>query len=257
MKKIWITSLAKDPKRVQTTMEMLKKYGLDANGHFWEDDLKQMKWLGPRETLTEPDTAMWMILSDDEQLAAPDVRYGLSLLALSVQGVRGHGFPMMLVHQGELPSAESLPTPLQGAILLPADNPALGAKIVAKANIPPKATAPEYRLDVYAMPQLGQWIEVGPAVSEWTGAMVGAAGGEVDAHGVGPAGRLPEKAVLEYPMQGLKLTLGEREYTAWAVQNRLDSETSYFVRVKGEPESLVLGPLSEGDDAEVFVLNLK
>ena len=257
MKKIWITSLAKDQKRVRQTMEMLKKYGLDANGHFWEDDLKQMKWLGPREPLTEPDTALWMILSDDEHLAAPDIRYGLSLLALSVQGVRGNGFPLMMVHKGELPTAESLPTPLQGAALLKEDNPVLGAKIVAKANMPPKSETSEYRLDVYAMPRIGQWLEVGPADSEWTGAMVGAAGGEIDAHGVGPAGRLPEKAVLEYPMQGLKLTLGEREYTAWAVQNRLDPEISYFIRVKGEPDSLVLGPLSEGDDAEVFVLNLK
>ncbi len=257
MKTIWITALAKDHQRVQRTMDMCRKYGLDANGHFWEDNLKEMKWLGPREPLTHPDTALWLILSDDEMLAAPGVRFGLSMLALSVQGVRGHGLPVMLVHPVDPPAAESLPTPLRNADLLKADNPALGAKIVAKANMPARATTPEYRLDVYALPQLGLWLEAGPTGGEWTGVMAGVCGGEIDAHGVGPAGKLPEKAVLEYPMEGLKLTLGGREYTAWAVHNRLDPGLSYFVRVRGEPDGLILGPLAEGDDAEVFSLDLK
>ena len=58
-------------------------------------------------------------------------------------------------------------------------------------------------------------------------------------------------------MQGLKMTLGEKEHTAWAVKNRLDSGASYFVRVQGEPESILLGPFPEGDDADVYVLHLK
>lgn len=69
--------------------------------------------------------------------------------------------------------------------------------------------------------------------------------------------RLPQTAVLEYPMQGLKLTLGDREYTAWAVQNRIDPEASYFVKFSGEPDAVIFGPLGEGDDADVFVLDLK
>jgi hypothetical protein len=42
MKKIWITSLAHEEKHVQRIMAMLKTYALDANGHFWMDDLKKM-----------------------------------------------------------------------------------------------------------------------------------------------------------------------------------------------------------------------
>ncbi|MEE4359291.1 MAG: hypothetical protein V2I97_22665 [Desulfococcaceae bacterium] len=257
MKKIWISSLSKNPERVQKTLSMLKKYGLDAGGHFWENDNKKMLWLGPRETLTEADTGLWMILSSDAELADPEIRYGLSMLTLSVQGFRGHDFPIMLIHEGTLPETASLPTPLQGAGILAEDNPALGAKIVAKVNMPVKKTEAAYRLDIYAIPQLGQWFEVGPAAGEWNGAMCGACGGEPDAHGAGPAGKLPQKAVLEYPMQGLKLNLGEKEYTAWAVQNRLDEKKSYYIRIQGQPDSLVFGPMSQGDDAEVFVLHLK
>ena len=106
------------------------------------------------------------------------------------------------------------------------------------------------------MPQIGQWFEVGPMDAAWTGAMFGVCGAEIDAHGVGPAGKLPQKAVLEYPMKGLKLALGEKEYTSWAVQNALDAASSYFVRVQGAPDSIVLGPLSQGEDAEVYVMRL-
>lgn len=259
MKTIWITSLARDPARVQKILSLCANYGLDPDGHFWEDDLKKMAWIGPRETLTDAgrDVALWIVLTDDERLAAPSVRYGLSMLTLSAQGIRGPGFVPMLVHEGTLPTPESLPTPLRGAEILPADSASLGAKIVAKANMPAKRPSADYRLDVYAMPQLGQWIEVGPASGEWAGALFGTVGGEIAAHGAGPAGRLPRTAVLEYPMQGLQLALGEREYTAWAIQNRIDPETSYFVKFSGEPDAVIFGPLGEGEAADVFVLDLK
>lgn len=258
MKRVWVTALAKEAQRVQKTLSMLKTYALDADGHFWDDDLQKMAWMGARPQLTDPETALWLILSDDASLAADPVRYGLSMLTLSVQGVRGHGFPCIVVHAGEaLPAAPSLPTPLQGGEVLPADHPTLGAKIVAAANTPPAAISADYRLDVYAVPQIGQWLEVGPSETEWKGAMFGVCGAEIDAHGVGPAGRLPQKAVLEYPQQGLTLNAGEKEYTAWAVRNRLDSGSSYYVRVQGEPEAILFGPPADSDDADVFVVRLK
>jgi hypothetical protein len=68
---------------------------------------------------------------------------------------------------------------------------------------------------------------------------------------------LPQKAVLEYPQQGLKLNAGEKDYTAWAVRNRLDSGSSYYVRVQGEPEAILFGPPDDGEDADVFVVRLK
>lgn len=257
MKSVWISSLNRDQEKVQKTLAMLKNYALDGNGHFWEDDLEKMAWSGPREEIIKEDTALWLILSNDKDLASQSVRYGLSMLTLSVQAVRGYGFPIILVHDGQMPVADTLPTPFQKAEILTADNPALGAKIVAVANTPLKKVTTEYRLDVYAMPQLGQWFEVGPMDADWSGAMFGVCGAEIDAHGVGPSGQLPQKAVLEYPMQGLRMTLGDKEHVAWAVKNRLDSDSSYFLRVKDEPESVLFGPFPEGDDAEVYVLHLK
>ena len=256
MKKVWISSLAHEEALVQKIMAMLKTYALDANGHFWMDDLKKMAWMGPRKELGKDETALWIILSSDKELASDSVRYGLSMLALSIQAVRGHGFPVVFLHEGKIPSVDSLPTPFQGAEILAAANPAAGPKLVAKANMPQKKIPVEYRLDIHAIPQLGQWFEVGPFESSWKGAMFGVCGGEIDAHGAGPAGKLPEKAVLEYPMQGLKLTMGEKEYTAWAVQNQMDSGLSYYIRVQGKPESILFGPVAEGDDAEVYTLNL-
>ena len=86
--------------------------------------------------------------------------------------------------------------------------------------------------------------------------MFGVSGAEIKAHGVGPSGKLPQKAVLEYPMEGLKLDAGEKEYAAWAVKNRLDNASSYFLKVEGEPKSILFGQLPEADAADAFVLNL-
>jgi len=57
--------------------------------------------------------------------------------------------------------------------------------------------------------------------------------------------------------QGLKLAVGEREYVAWAVQNKLDSGSSYYVRIKDVPKAILFGPFAECDDAEVYILNLQ
>jgi len=57
--------------------------------------------------------------------------------------------------------------------------------------------------------------------------------------------------------RGLKLSLGEQEYTAWAVKNPLDSETSYFVKIEGAPGSILFGSFSEDDQTDLFVYHLK
>jgi len=56
-------------------------------------------------------------------------------------------------------------------------------------------------------------------------------------------------------MKGLKLNLGEREYVAWAVQNKLDETLSYYVRVKKDtPTSMLFGPYAQDEEAEVHVI---
>jgi hypothetical protein len=257
MKKVWITALERDEARVSLMMKIVKQYGLDGNGHFWVDDLKNMAWLSPRDELLDASNAMWIILTSGEELSKEPVRFGLSLLALSIQAKRGNGFPIALVETKGRIDVEMLPTPLQGSNALSMNDPSIGAKLIAQANLPAAGEKPVYRFDIHAHPALGLWFEVGPSQGHiWSGALFGVQGGEIDSHGIGASGSLPEKAVLEYPVKGLKLQLGEKEFTAWAVQNVLNDDSSYFVRVQKTPQSLVFGSYVQEDDIEVNVLKL-
>lgn len=255
-KKIWITALEKDEEKAKKIFQTVHQYGLETNGNFWIDDLEKMEWGGPAPELAAPETALWIVAGAKASFDKPSIRYGLALLASMAHSVKGHGFPILFVcWDGDL-DVSKLPTPLKS---VEAVKPALlGAKVAAKANIPPKKIAAEYRLDLYPIPGLGLWFEVGPAAGHsWQGVMLGAQDAEIDAHGVGPHGRIPDRCVLEYPMQGLKLQAGEREFTAWAVKNALSEGDSYYARVRGNPKALLFGEMSEADDAEVYILDLQ
>ncbi len=259
MKKVWVTSLVKSEEIVKQLMTQLKTYGLEGNGHFWEDDLEKVAWMKARAELLDSKIVLWAILGSREDFENRDFRYGLSLLTVAVQAQRGADFPVVVMQtEGEPLTSEAFPTPLKGMDVLPASGATLGAKLVAKVHSTSKAeTSPDYRLDLYGNEHIGQWFEVGPKDTTWSGGMFAVSDAEIAFHGVGPKGSLPTKSVLNYPVEGLKLNLGDKEYTAWAVENPLDPETSYFVKVKGFPESILFGPYSKEEDAEVFAVVLK
>ncbi|NIQ39939.1 MAG: hypothetical protein GTN81_15340 [Proteobacteria bacterium] len=258
MKTIWVTSLGASQDPVKQLMSQMKTYGLEVQGHFWRDDLAKMAWMAARESLVDAKVSMWGILGSHDELRAPDTLYGLSLLAITLQARRGLHFPVMILQtQGEPISAEQVGTPLKGADVLSASGSGLGAKLAARVHKPSKPISADYHLDILGNEQIGQWFEVRPAHGSWPGVMFGVAGAEIAFHGVGPAGSLPSKTVLNYPMQGLKLEMGEKEYLAWATQNELNTETSYFVKVEGYPESIVFGPYSAQEAADVFAIKLK
>jgi hypothetical protein len=238
--------------------EVLSEYGLAFAGHFWEDNLQQMAWSMAQKELTNKEVTLWIILGSKAMLESESVRYGLAMLTLGVQAQRGHGFPIAVVVTDKGWQPESLPTPLQSASVLALDNPSLGAKITVMANKPVPAVAANYRLDIYAVPAIGQWLEIGPPKGEvWKGALFAVSDGEIRAHGVGPKGTLPQKTVLEYAMQGLKINQGEKEFTAWAVKNSIDSENSYYVGIFGNPTAIMFGQFPETDEAELFSIKLK
>ncbi len=258
MKKVFISILSKNEETAQKLMQNIATYGLGVDGHFWSDNLEKMDWMGPREILLDKDVAMWIIAAPGDELSAPDTVFGLSLLSITVQAARGHGFPTMVLHGGAAPKEEDIPTPLKHAQVLPLSSATVGAKVVAATSKPFKPAEADYRMDVHGIAGIGLWFEVGPANGPWQGAMLGVSEGDIDAHGVGPKGRLPmDKMILNYPMKGLKINLGDKEYTAWAVKNPVDVETSYFLRVRETPDSLLFGSFSEEDDAEVFVAKLR
>ena len=258
MKTVWLTSIIPSEERVKNLIAQLKPYGLDLKGHFWEDEISKMAWAKPREELIKPDVLLWLIVASGENLKSPPIRYGLSLLALTLQAKRGVSFPMLiLLTEGAAPTAEMLPTPLRGSDFLSLTDPAMAAKLVVKVNTPVKEIVSEYRLDTYGNPHIGQWIEVGPSQTTWPGAMFGVSGAEITFHAVGPKGSLPTQSSLRYPLKGIKLNLGGKEYAAWAVQNEMNADTSYFVKLEGFPDSILFGPYSTEEEADVFVVQLK
>ncbi len=239
-------------------MTAMKPYGLTVDGHFWTDDVKKIGWILPRKELLDPKTALWLILTSVEEMLKPSIRYGLSLLALAVQANRETGLPITILQtSGDPISPETLTTPLKAAEVLSHKGTVPGAKLVAMVHQPFQPIVPEYRFDIYGHEQIGQWFEVGPRQTDWKGAMFGVHGGEITIHAVGPKGRLPEKSVLHYPMKGMKLVLGKEEYVAWAVQNPLNQDTSYYIKVDGCPDSIIFGPLAEKDEADVYMMKLK
>lgn len=258
MKTLWLTSIGSSEDMVKNTIAQFQRYGLEVRGHFWEDDIDKVAWSKPRSELLKPEVALWLILTSKEDFSKPSIQYGLSLLSIMIQAQRGLTFPIVIaLTQGEAPSSETLPTPLKGADFLSQADPSLCAKLVAMVHGSAKEVASEYRLDVYATPQIGQWIEVGPKDTSWKGAMLGVSDAKISHHAVGPKGSLPSKAVLNYPVKDMKVALVEKEYIVWAVQNEVAPESSYFVKVEGFPESIIFGPYSSDEQAEVFVVKLK
>lgn len=258
MKKIWLSSLVSSEEMVKKIMSQMKTYGLEVNGHFWKDDLEKMAWMDARDELLDSEIALWAILASEADLVVSSKRYGLSLLAVTLQAQRGHHFPTVVLQtQGDSISSDRLPTPLKGADVLPASDAGLGAKLVARVHTAGKEIPSEYRLDVYGSPQIGQWFEVGPRNIGWTGVLFGVSGAQIVLHAVGPKGTLPDKSVLRYPVKGLEIGLGEKKYTAWGVQNELNAESSYFTKVEGFPDSIVFGPYATEEAADMYVVEMK
>ncbi|MGL1932060.1 MAG: hypothetical protein OCC45_09890 [Desulfotalea sp.] len=255
-KSVFISILEKDEARGQGLYDIVTRYGLGVNGHFWSDNLEKMEWAGPVDEICRQEIGVWLIKGTLESFKNPDIRFGLAMLAASIQANRGQNFPIICIcDDGELNPAD-LPTPLQGIEVVSEEK--LGPKLVAKANIPIKKSSVDYRFIPHPLPGLGLWLEVGPAKTHnWAGAMLGVAGGDIFAHGVGEAETIPNKCVLNYPVKGLKLALADKEFNGWAVKNELDQNQSYYVKVTDNFDTLLFGEFSEGDDAECFIIAMK
>jgi len=132
MKTFWLTSLGPSQDVVNDLMSKMKPYGIEIKGHFWEDELKKMPWMAAREDLTDQKISFWAILGSEEELLNPDLRYGLSLLAIIARAKRGINFPVVILQtHGSLLSADQLPTPLKGADIFLSSDSGLGAKFVS------------------------------------------------------------------------------------------------------------------------------
>ncbi len=254
-KKIWISAFDCTQETVQAVMAKLQGYGFAVDGHFFTDDLEKMAWAAPRKQLIDTSISMWVILASAKNFQQSSFRYGITMLGLAVQAKRGKQFPVIILQTGEdTIEPESLPTPFAGAKIFPLTAETYGAKLTAIAHTPVQPITMEYRLDVYGITNVGQWFEIGPSEESWQGAIFGVNGGEIKLHAVGTAGQLPEKTVLNYPQQGLEITLADQTFTAWGVQNVIDSSSSYYLKIEGTPEEIMFCPYSSEEETEAFII---
>ncbi|MCK5097409.1 MAG: hypothetical protein KAR45_04860, partial [Desulfobacteraceae bacterium] len=252
-KRVWITSMSKEKEQITQLLQLGKKYGLAPDGHFWVDDLEKMAWQSPLDNLLAKETSLWVISASQKDFEKESVKYGLSLLCLSMQSGKGIGFPIIFICSDDSLKLENLPTPFQGSEIFSLDNKSLGAKMTARANTPIKKIKSEYRINIHANQGYGVWYEFGPAKGEtWNGVLAGSLKSEVNAHGVGQAGSIPLKTTLEYQMQGIKLELGEDKYSAWAVKNSIDENLSYYVRFADNPGNILFGQLPDEENEADF-----
>jgi len=259
-KTIWITAFdkAQDAVRVAALSQVLKRYGLATQGHFWIDEPDKLAWRAGLDALNATRADVWLIVASHDALAKPSIRYGLSLFAASLRDARGAAFPIVLSAPGAPDTLGVQAAWLANAPILDETAAAWPAKIVAKANAVSAAPAPDYRLAVLGEERLGQWFSIGPRRGEWQGVIFGVHGSDakIDFQAVGRAGMLPEKTTLEYAQEGLTLQVGGRAFTAWAVRNTLVADDAYYARVAGSPQAVLFMPYAEGDDAEATVVEL-
>jgi hypothetical protein len=255
-KSVWITTLQENDPGAAALARKLGTYGLACYGQTWDKGPGKMPWLLVRAGLASVKASVWVIAAGEDGLDDGELRYGLSLAALGLQNDLP-ALPIIVLHNTPGLVIDSLPGPLAGAKVMASGDHALGAKLTAAVHGTAKKAPKEYRLDVLGDPHIGVWLETGPVSGEWKGAFFGVKGGDVLFQAVGPRGTLPERTVLEQAMRGMKIEHRGEEYTAWAVHNPLNDQTSHFVKILGPCETVLFGEMSGGDSAEAFVIPLR
>lgn len=260
-KKIWVTWLPGDnnQKELHATIEALRVVGLEVNGAPWIDDLEKSVWTELVDMLSadqKPD--LWLVAGRSEDLANTRIRYALSLISANLIE---QGLPTKIFLQNiEGQSMPALPTLLSHWIHL--DSAAgWNAKVVAAAfGGAMEQPALDFHFTIIAHSHIGQWFEVGPAkgAEAWSGAMFGVSEGdnELAFQAVGERGQLPEKSTNEFPAMGIEAQIGDTNFIACALQNKISANQSYYIKVKGFPGTVMFGGHPGTDDAEVHLLTL-
>ncbi len=258
-KTVWMTWMVEGESRLgpRQLSRQLQRSGLRPAGAMWIDDLDKLAWKELGDLLSERhNTDLWLIVTDQAAIQRPTNRYALSLLLAQLHESR-QGLPIFLLGLDYKPEAEQLPTLLRCLPMASVQQPVWPAKVVAAAYRRATFTEPDYRLSVRADPFLGLWLEVGPRHGPWHGVMLGTHGGEIVQHAVGRKGALPQRSVVDHPLKGIRAQVGDTEFMAWSAQNDLSENESYFVRIKGLPEKLLVGGHAAEDEADVQVVELR
>ncbi len=259
-RKVWLSWVAQDTTQADPNVSMaaLKKNGLLPQGNRWVDDVVKAAWAELLPVLSDAQQSdAWVIALDRASLERASVRYGLSVLAATVRERRGAAYPLAVLGIDFMPSAEQLPIFLRSGPFYGGTDSGWPAKLVASFFKKGDSVTQEFRFTVYASQYTGQWFEIGSKTEAWNGVMFGVNGdAKITHHAVGPKGALPERTVLEYAIKDMKATVGDTEFTVWSVQNVVNTEQSYFLKIEGSPVKVIFGGHPGAENAEVYVLDL-
>ena len=251
----WIITLGPDDTPAQRAAAQLATYGLAPKGQRWSTQTGN--WVASAQEAAQASAAVIIVAGDMALYNDPVVRRQLALFRLALQTHR------QCTVNGFILATEPPPAPTGNIVGVLDDWATITdsrwvAKAVARAHAP-VAPAWPVRLGVYAQERLGVWLETHPAPGQTAkGALLGVSGNNatISFQAVGPAGSLPPKTVNEYALQGLKFEAAGFPFEAWALQNTLTAGDSYFVRIEGEPDTLAIGSLPDGEPDDVHLIRL-
>lgn len=253
----WIINLGQDDAPAQAAAAQLAAYGLAPKGQKWPKG-EENAWMASAQEAAHQNAAVVVLVGPAAELTDPTVRGELALFRLALQTHRRapvNGLALLSDAQASAPASPRI------GILddwLGSADARWPARAVARAHAP-VAPAWPIRLGLHAQERLGAWLEVHPLPGQASpGACVGVSGpgAAINFHAVGPAGALPERSTNEYELQGLKFNIGELAFEAWALQNSIADDHSYFVRIEGLPDHLAIGALPEGRLEDVHILSM-
>ncbi|MBQ7738970.1 MAG: hypothetical protein IJT59_04895 [Desulfovibrionaceae bacterium] len=252
-KRVLLTLLEENDGLAKLLGSELSKSGLDVAAHFLDTNQDAMAIANVSRELATYQA--WVVAGND--FANPLLRKTLAIIALNIQNDAGSNFPIIISPSASTKDLESLPTPLKSAEIV---KNGLGAKVAVRAATF-KPNLAEYRLKAHDLGRLGLWFEVGPREGFWKGAFF-ASGiaqdekGVPTSHGVGIAGTIPEKCTLNYPVEGMKLSVHDIPCVGFGVHNEFNANTSYYVRVSAYPDEILFGAFPDDDETDLYSLTL-
>lgn len=264
-RKVWLTWLpsGEDAPTPQEAVQALGKVGLDVAGAPFVDDLQKCAYSELATQLNESEKGeieLWVVAGRQADFEKTSIRYALGMVSAMVRDVRDPLPLLWVVGLDFEPKADALPTFLRGANVIDGTSGKWPAKVfIGSHNKKGGSVGDDFRFNVIAHPYIGQWFEIGPrGDGTWKGAMVGVTGEgvEITQHAVGKKHELPERTVLNYASEGIKAQIGDDEYVAWSVQNEIGNEESYYVRVVGHPNKVIIGEHPAEDEADAWTLAL-
>lgn len=260
---IWLLFLDDAEPLGQSIARSLQPYGLPVKGCLWPKN-EPMGWLHCAQEAAQAQASVVLVIASQASCQNPDTRRQLALFRLALHTLRKRWINGFILGADSNPIRNNISEPsLSGTGILDdwtaLEGSGWPAKVVARAYAPKLAQWP-VRLALHANERIGIWLETHPDPYQIAhGALVGVSGQDtsITFHAVGPKDALPERSVNEFELQGLTFEIGTHSFHAWALQNEIPVDHSYFVRLDKEPSVLAIGSLPNGNPDDVTLMHLR